>query len=293
MSSINGVLPIDKPAGPTSHDIVARARRALGVRRIGHTGTLDPFASGLLLLCIGPSTRLAEYLSAQSKSYSARMILGVSTDTDDLQGTPIARSEAWRDLTTDQLIGAFAQQKGELEQIPPQYSAKKIDGERMYDIARRGDSVELVAARVTVHDLRITRVELPEVDFEVDCSTGTYIRSIARDVGALLGVGGHLVSLRRTRIGTVRVEDALPLDELTDVSAGVSRLIAPAAAVGEMPTAELDAAQTAAIRMGKSIDIAVKAPEATPVALIGIDRDLIGIGERIGARLQPRKVFSE
>ena len=293
MSSINGVLPIDKPAGPTSHDIVARARRALGVRRIGHTGTLDPFATGLLLLCVGSSTRLAEYISAQSKSYSARMRLGVTTDTDDLQGSTIASSEGWRHLSADQLLRAFEQQKGELQQVPPQYSAKKIDGERMYDVARRGEAVELAAATVTVHDLRVTAVELPQVDFEVDCSTGTYIRSIARDVGAMLGVGGHLVALRRTRIGSVRVEDAVSLDQLSDPEAVRTRLIAPAAALGEMPRVTLDATQIGAIRMGKSVGADAQAPEGTPIALVSVEEELVGIGECLGQRLHPRKVFSE
>jgi tRNA pseudouridine55 synthase len=293
MSSINGVLPIDKPAGPTSHDIVAKARRALGVRRIGHTGTLDPFASGLLLLCVGPATRLAEYLTSQTKSYSAGMLLGVSTDTDDLQGSPVSESDDWRELTRDRVLAAFAEQTGELQQIPPQYSAKKIDGERMYDVARRGGTVELAASPVTVYNLTVTRLELPEVDFEVDCSTGTYIRSIARDVGASLGVGGHLTSLRRTRIGSISVEQALPLDRLSDTDSVMDALLAPATALGSMPRATLDRSEVAAVRMGKSVGTDLEAPEATPIAILGADGELVGIGERVGTRLQPRKVFAE
>jgi tRNA pseudouridine55 synthase len=290
MSSINGVLPIDKPVGPTSHDIVASARRALGVRRIGHTGTLDPFASGLLLLCVGPSTRLAEYLASQEKSYSATMVLGVATDTDDHLGAAVSESEEWRELPSEVILSAFAEQTGVLQQVPPQYSAKKIDGERMYDIARRGGVVDLPKVEVTVHRLTVTRVELPEIDFDLDCSTGTYIRSIARDVGASLGVGGHLTALRRTRIGSVGVDDALSLDQLADPDAIRDALLPPAAALTGMPRAILADSEVVAVRLGKSVENEAIV-DSGPVAMVTADGELIAIGERVGARLQPRKVF--
>src|SRR5690606_15475878 len=150
MNPLNGVLPVDKPSGPTSHDIVAIARRALGIRRIGHTGTLDPFATGLLLLCLGPATRLAEYLSGLPKSYVATMRLGASTSTDDLEGETLESSERWRDISVDALSSALLQQTGDILQVPSRYSAKKIAGERMYDVARRGGVVDLPPVPVTV-----------------------------------------------------------------------------------------------------------------------------------------------
>ncbi|HUF76850.1 MAG TPA: tRNA pseudouridine(55) synthase TruB, partial [Longimicrobiales bacterium] len=187
MSSLNGVLPVDKPAGPTSHDIVDRARRALRTRRIGHTGTLDPFASGLLLLCVGPATRLAEYLTALPKSYEATLRLGVATTTDDAEGEPVRTSDAWKAVDESAVRTAFERQTGDILQVPPAYSAKRVAGERMYDVARRGGTVELEAVPVHVSRIELTRFEPPEVDFTVDCSSGTYIRAIARDVGEQLG----------------------------------------------------------------------------------------------------------
>ncbi|HEU0078306.1 MAG TPA: tRNA pseudouridine(55) synthase TruB, partial [Longimicrobiaceae bacterium] len=187
-----GVLPVDKPVGPTSHDAVAAVRRALRIRQVGHTGTLDPFASGLLLVCFGPATRLAEYLTPLPKTYRATMRLGEATDTDDRTGEVLARSDAWRELTEAQLRAALERQVGEIEQLPPRFSAKKVGGERMYAAARRGEEVVRTAVPVTIYAIRVIRIALPEVEFEVECGAGTYIRAIARDVGDALGVGGHL-----------------------------------------------------------------------------------------------------
>ena len=182
MSEPTGILPVDKPEGPTSHDVVARARRALRQRRIGHTGTLDPFASGLLLLCLGPATRLAEYLTALPKSYRAVLRLGQTTDTDDATGKVIAESDAWHSVTEAAFRAALAGQTGELDQLPPVYSAKKVDGERAYAAARRGEPVQRTPVRVTVYAAELVRFDPPFAEFTVDCSSGTYIRSIARDV---------------------------------------------------------------------------------------------------------------
>ncbi|HET7322236.1 MAG TPA: tRNA pseudouridine(55) synthase TruB, partial [Longimicrobiaceae bacterium] len=168
MSELSGVLLVDKPVGLTSHDAVARARRALGTRKIGHTGTLDPFASGLLLLCIGSATRLSEQLTGLRKRYSATLKLGEATDTDDLTGEVVSRSDEWRELDETQIREALQAQTGEIQQLPPRYSAKKVAGERMYAAARRGEEVERTPVAVTVYDLRVTRIAPPEVDFEVE-----------------------------------------------------------------------------------------------------------------------------
>src|SRR5690606_5028509 len=175
---LEGVLPVDKPAGPTSHDVVAQARRALGERRIGHTGTLDPFASGLLLLCVGRATRIAEYLTDMPKAYRATMRLGAATDTDDATGSVVAESDAWRTLDDATIRAAFAAEAGRRPQRPPAYSAKKIAGERAHRLARRGEIVELPDVDIEVHAIEVIAIALPEITFHVRCSSGTYIRSI-------------------------------------------------------------------------------------------------------------------
>jgi tRNA pseudouridine55 synthase len=240
MSEPTGILPVDKPEGPTSHDIVARARRVLRQRRIGHTGTLDPFASGLLLLCLGPATRLAEYLTALPKSYRAVLRLGQTTDTDDATGKVIAESDAWTTVTEAALRAALAGQTGELDQLPPVYSAKKVDGERAYAAARRGDPVQRLPVRVTVYAADLIRFDPPFAEITVDCSSGTYIRSIARDVGEALGVGAHLTALRRTRVGRFAVEDAVTMDGLEDGSVASAALLPPGAALAHLTAATVD-----------------------------------------------------
>lgn len=292
MTELNGVLPVDKPAGPTSHDVVSRARRMLGVRRIGHTGTLDPFASGLLLLCIGPATRLAEYLTALPKSYRAVLRLGQATDTDDRMGAVVQESEAWRALESGAVEAALGSQVGDILQLPPAYSAKKVDGERMYAAARRGEVVQRTPVPVTVHSLRLLRLELPEVEFEVECSSGTYIRAIARDVGEALGVGGHLVELRRTRIGDHGVESALSLDQLENPAAVRERLLAPADALIHLPSVRVDDEGARALAHGRSIEAPAELEEGRRAALLSPSGALLAIGERVADRVQPRKVFA-
>ena len=203
-----GLLLIDKPAGDTSHDVVLEVRRALGLRRVGHTGTLDPFATGLLLALIGSFTRLAELFHALPKVYEATMELGRQTDTDDLTGDTVAESAGWRVQTTEAIRSAFAVREGAGLQRPPAYSAKRVAGQRAHAVARGGGHVELAPTDVTFHELEVTGVDLPEVRFRARVSTGTYIRALARDIGHDLGCGGHLTRLRRTSIGPFLVEDA-------------------------------------------------------------------------------------
>jgi tRNA pseudouridine55 synthase len=285
-----GVLPVDKPEGPTSHDVVARARRALGERRIGHTGTLDPFASGLLLLLVGPATRLAEFYAPLPKRYRARLRLGAATDTDDRTGRITATTNAWRAVTPAALQAAFAEQRGEFEQVPPAYSAKKVRGERAYAAARRGEPADLRPVRVRIEDLVIVRIALPDIDFEVVCSTGTYVRAIARDVGRALGVHGHLVRLRRTAIGPVCVAGAVRLEDL-DTTRAAGSLVDPLGAL-PLPAVALDAAALNDVAHGRAVPLpADGAPaEGAAVALTAAGR-LVGIGRVVGPWIRPSKVL--
>jgi tRNA pseudouridine55 synthase len=287
----NGVLPVDKSVGPTSHDAVALVRRALRTRQVGHTGTLDPFASGLLLVCVGQATRLAEYFTGLPKSYAATLRLGETTDTDDLTGETVGGSTAWRDLSAEEVEAALLRQVGAIQQLPPVYSAKKVDGERMYAVARRGGEVERKPVTVTIHSIRVTRVELPDVDFEVDCGSGTYIRAIARDAGEALGTGAHLRSLRRTAVGVHSVDGAVPLEALSDEERVRSALLTPLDALAGMPRVAVDDAGAAALAFGRAIPAPADVPEGVPLALAGADGRLLAIGERAGGAVKPRKVF--
>lgn len=289
----NGVLPVDKPVGPTSHDAVAAVRRALKTREVGHTGTLDPFASGLLLVCLGRATRLAEYLTALPKTYVATMRLGAATETDDHTGDVMASSEGWRGLSDDEVRAALARQVGEIEQLPPLYSAKKVDGERMYAAARRGEAVERTPVRVRIDAIEVLRIDLPDVEFSVDCGSGTYIRAIARDAGEALGVGGHLTALRRTRVGAHDVSRAVPLDALGDADRVAAALLPPAEAVSHLPRISVDGAGRVALGHGKAIEIDGGLLVDGPVAAVSAaDGALLAIGGREGMRFRPRKVFA-
>lgn len=287
---MNGVLPVDKPEGPTSHDIVAAARRALGVRRIGHTGTLDPFASGLLLLCIGPATRLAEYLTALSKEYDATVRFGEATDTDDHTGRVLRQSDAWKRLSEDEIARAFAALVGERDQLPPAYSAKKVDGKRLYAAARAGEVVERTPARVHIEEIEILRIALPDVDIRVRCGAGTYIRAIARDAGEALGAGGHLACLRRTSIGLHSVGRAVPLDQLADAARVAAAMLTPAAAVDHLPRITIGPEDETRLMHGNAIRYEGASVEG-PVALCAASGELLGIGEAAANLIQPRKVF--
>jgi len=220
---MDGLLIIDKPAGPTSHDVVARMRRALGERRIGHTGTLDPAATGVLPLVLGRATRLARFLSADAKSYEAVVRFGFATDTRDARGAPLTPCYEGPLPSRDAIEAQLTAFRGTFLQQPPAYSAKKIGGERSYTLARaRSRSADAAGladqpdplpapSSVTVHQLDIVSVEPGSVTLHVDCSAGFYVRSLAHDLGERLGVGAHLAALRRTRSGDCRIEDAIPL----------------------------------------------------------------------------------
>jgi tRNA pseudouridine55 synthase len=286
-----GVLLTDKPEGPTSHDIVSLVRRAAGIRRVGHTGTLDPFASGLLLLCLGWTTRLSEYLTGLPKAYRGVIRLGERTDTDDRTGTVVARDEAWRDVDSGQLREALSRQVGEVEQYPPAYSAKKVGGRRAYAVARGGSVPALAPVRVTISRLAVSDFSPPDVTVEIECSSGTYIRAVARDVGEALGVGAHLRALRRLRIGDFSVDDALKLDRQPRREEIVGNLRAPAAALAHLPKVEVGAEAAIALRQGRPIEWPAVAGER-PVAVL-VDGHLVAVSEARADKLWPRKVFGE
>jgi tRNA pseudouridine55 synthase len=228
---VDGVLVVDKPAGPTSHDVVDRARRALRTRRIGHTGTLDPFATGVLVLCVGRATRLARFLSAADKEYRARVRLGFATTTDDRTGDPIGEarpvevSDAALRAALDGLVGSF-------DQVPPAFSARQVGGRRLYELARRGEAVARSATPVTVHRLALVGRDGDSLELELHCSAGFYVRALARDLGGRLGTGAHLSALRRTRSGVFSLAESVPGDDLTGAA---ERLVPLSGLLLELP----------------------------------------------------------
>ncbi len=300
----SGLLLVDKPAGPTSHDVVLAARRALHIQRIGHTGTLDPFADGLLLLAVGSMTRMVEYFHALDKEYVAELVLGVETDTNDPTGEAFRRSDSWRQLSETEIEASLNSFRGEIQQLPPAFSAKKVGGQRAYDAARSGRAVALKPVTVHVHDLDLLEIALPRIRFRARVSTGTYIRAIVRDLGLMLGCGAHLTELRRTAIGPFHVEDALPDAnirqgcELTE-----PHWLSPARAVDWLQSRELFGNELELVRSGRrvprgSLEAGSMVP---PLAMGGVDLPvvllsegrLIGVAERAGDELQPRKVLSD
>lgn len=285
-----GVLPVDKPAGPTSHDVVSAARRALGERRIGHTGTLDPFASGLLLLCLGAATRLAEHLSGLDKCYDATVRLGVATDSGDRDGKVLAASDGWTSLTAGQVAGVLDRFRGPILQAPPALSAKKVAGVPAHRRVRRGEEVVLAPREVTVHALDVVRLELPDLVLRVCCSSGTYVRALARDLGEALGVGGHLTALRRTSIGRFSVEGAVGLDTLGDAVAVATALIPPLDAVGHLPRLEVDGEGATHLAQGRRVP-APGLPDA-PAAAAAMASRLLALGEVREGVFRPRKVLA-
>ncbi|NJD18085.1 MAG: tRNA pseudouridine(55) synthase TruB [Gemmatimonadetes bacterium] len=287
---LHGVLPVDKPVGVTSHDVVAYARRALGERRIGHTGTLDPFASGLLLLCVGEATRIAEYLAGMDKAYDATARLGVATDSGDRDGSVLATSDAWRGVSRAALEAALAGFRGPLEQLPPSLSAKKVDGVPAHRRVRRGEEVTLRPQRVTVHELELLCFEPPDVGLRLRCSPGTYVRSLARDLGAALGVGAHLTTLRRTSVGPFAVDSAARLADLDDRARVEAVLLRPLAALGHLPRCTVDPDSARHLKHGRAVEVP-DAPDAPAVAAVCSDR-LVALGSVTSGRFRPRKVLA-
>ena len=276
---------VAKPGGPTSHDVVDTVRRALGTDRVGHLGTLDPFATGLLVIVVGRATRLASFATAWTKTYDGVIRLGTTTTTDDPTGAAIATSESWRGVDRGRVEQALARLRGTYEQRPPAYSAVKVAGERAYRRARRGEAVALRPRRVEVVALELTSYAPPDLGFRATVSGGTYVRSLARDVGEALGCGGHLAALTRTQIGSFRLADAVAPEQVTPQA-----LRDPAELVRDLPRRELDSAGRDAVVHGRPIP-AGKGEEGR-VALF-TDGELVAVAERVEEVLKPRVVVVE
>ena len=283
-----GILLVDKPAGMTSHDVVARTRRAFGTRKVGHAGTLDPMATGLLVIGIEGATRLLTYIVGADKTYEATIRLGQTTGTDDAEGeiVAVAPPEAWGAVTDDAVSAGIASLTGEISQVPSAVSAIKVDGRRAYDRVRAGEEVVLAARDVVVSrfDLLETRRGEGFIDLDVivDCSSGTYIRSLARDLGAGLGVGGHLTALRRTRVGPFEVAGAVGLDALE----GAPTLTPGEAAARILPVLEMSSDDARDLRHGKRLVGQAARLDGALGAALDPDGRLIGIVERRGADLK-------
>jgi tRNA pseudouridine55 synthase len=319
MGLMDGILIIDKPAGLTSHDVVARVRRILRERRVGHTGTLDPFATGVLVILVGRATRLAQFLSGADKEYEAVIRFGYATETGDCEGAPRELNEDGPivepvpDWSEREIEAALAPLRGEIEQVPPMYSAKKVKGKKLYELARQGLEIERAAVSVKIHKLEALQDYGPplrrnedgtcDVRVRVQCSAGTYVRSLAESVGANLGVGAHLAALSRRRAGEFGLKEALTLEELerqtqADAAGAERILISLNAALSWMPSVHLtsEAAERArhgvAVRPGDSTE--EKYEDGQTVRVLDEVGDLIAVAKVDAATgaLRPRIVLA-
>jgi tRNA pseudouridine55 synthase len=275
--STSGILLVDKPSGMTSHDVVSRVRRLAGTRKVGHAGTLDPMATGLLILGIDASTRLLTYLVGLDKEYLATIRLGFDTTTDDAEGDPLGEPVDTSGVTAGKIAAAVLPLTGRISQVPSSVSAIKVDGKRSYDRVRAGEEFTLASRQVTVSAFEVLELRPGELDVRVECSSGTYIRALARDLGAALGVGGHLTALRRTRIGPFAVNDAGQLDETL-----LASLRPPVDVASELfESVQLTDTETVELQQGKRPRLANLAAElrdsAGPIAAIGQNGNLTGL----------------
>lgn len=287
----SGLVFIDKPAGWTSHDIVAKLRGIAGTRRVGHAGTLDPMATGLLVLGVDAGTKLLTFLVGSNKTYEARIRLGASTITDDAEGEITATHDA-SGITRAQIEGVLEKLRGEIMQVPSSVSAIKIDGERAYAKVRGGDEVKLAARPITIHKFEITSNPTPvagflDFDAVIECSSGTYIRALARDLGAALGVGGHLTALRRTKVGDYHVDAAQQMDGLNRENLRITPLAE--AAIANFEKFELSAQQEVDLRHGKKIEGSLNSPVSAAVR----GQTLVAMVEPAGSKLKSVVVFAE
>jgi tRNA pseudouridine55 synthase len=292
----SGILNIDKPAGMTSHDVVLHVRRLTGQRRVGHAGTLDPMATGVLLLCLGGATRVAEYLMAGRKEYQAVVHLGVATDTYDAEGT-ITGSVGSLHLRREQIVEALAAFRGTIQQVPPPYSAIRQEGRRLYELARRGIQVETPARPVEIHALELVAWDSPYLTLKIICSPGTYIRSLAHDLGRMLNAGGHLADLRRLASGSWHVQDAVKLDDLRgaiQLGHWLHLLHPMDAALKDFERVDLSAELAIRVTQGQAIELEpppttavahAHAPDGSLVAILKPSRKQPGLWH-------PKKVFS-
>jgi tRNA pseudouridine55 synthase len=293
LTAVSGLVIVDKPPGRTSHDVVARIRRLAGTRRVGHAGTLDPMATGVLVIGVEKATRLLGHLALTEKEYTATIRLGQATDSDDADGEIVAETSA-AGVTREAIEAAAAALTGEIEQVPPGFSAIKVAGQRAYRLARQGDAPELAARRVTVSSFTVGDVrrdgDLVDADVAVTCSSGTYIRALARDLGAALGVGGHLTVLRRIRVGPYGIGQARTLEQLAD-SFGVTPLD-EAAGVAFRPL-HLSEDDARVVAHGGRLPASALSgvPGTGPVAAFAPDGTLIALLTEEGGQARPLAVF--
>jgi tRNA pseudouridine55 synthase len=291
---VSGILNVDKPAGITSHDVVARARRLTGQRKIGHAGTLDPMATGVLLLCLGQATRVTEYLMAGRKRYRGVVRLGISTDTYDADGT-ITQSVETFSLPHDQIAATLAAFQGVIQQVPPPYSAIRRKGQRLYTLARRGIAVQTPPRAVEIDALEMVAWEPPLLTFDVTCSPGTYVRSLAHELGQALRVGGHLAALTRLASGNWRLQDSVGLDDLRQAveSGQWIHLLHPLdAALQDLPRVDLPADVARRVSHGEAIPLEPP-PQTLLVRAYALGAGLLAVLQpsRQPGLWQPKKVF--
>ena len=242
-----GFVLVDKPEGPTSHDVVARVRKLLGTKKVGHAGTLDPSASGLLVVAVGPATRLISSVQGLPKTYETTGLLGVRTSTQDAAGDVVEVCDV--DVTPEQVIAAALSFVGEIEQIPPAHSAVKVGGERAYKLARRGEQPDIAPRRVHVYEFDVVNTDIPKFDARIVCSAGTYIRTLVSDVGDAVGCGAHVIALRRTAIGHLQVSDAVAPDDVDESSIrGVEEVLT------HLPRVDVDDETATRARNGRAIE---------------------------------------
>jgi tRNA pseudouridine55 synthase len=289
MTAESGLLIVDKPAGWTSHDVVARIRTLTGTKRVGHAGTLDPMATGVLVVGIEKATRLLGYLTLADKEYTATIRLGQTTATDDADGEPI-RHVPVKNIDEAELQRAVTRLTGQISQVPPGVSAIKVDGQRSYRLARAGQAPQLAARTVTVSEFTVEAIrpagDMLDLDVRVTCSSGTYIRALARDLGADLRVGGHLTALRRTRVGPYLASQARTLDEL---AAGLAVIPLAEAAAAVFPRRELTHEQARALAHGARLEPGGTGPE--PVAAFAPDGSLVALLTDVDGRARSLAVF--
>ncbi len=290
---MNGVLVIDKPEGPTSFDVVRKVRHALRIKKVGHTGTLDPLATGVLPLCLGDATKIAGFITEGDKSYDAVVTLGAETDTQDCQGK-ILKSAPVPALSKELLEAALQRFRGAFAQLPPMFSAVKVDGRRLYEAARAGEEVERETRQVTVHELLLRDFSATELRLSVRCSKGFFVRTLAHDLGQVLGCGAHIKALRRTASGPFQLQQAVPLAEFLEKVQGgaadefAARLVPMAVALGEMPALAVDPEE--ATRVSHGVPLERKA--AGRVRVMAADGALLAVAEPDGrGRLKYLRVF--
>jgi len=290
--SVFGLLNVHKPSGPTSHDIVAAVRRGTDVKKVGHAGTLDPMASGVLVLCLGPATRLSEYVMESRKTYRARVRFGVETDTYDAEGTVIAEND--RPVTQEAVEGALAAFRGPIEQVPPMYSAIKQGGKKLYELARAGQEVERPARSVTIYQIELLAWAPPDAVLDVMCSPGTYIRSLAHDLGAAVGIGAHLAALERTTSGPFTAVNAVEWAELQaamDADTWRDALLPPDMALMDAPAVYLSPEDAGHVRHGRLIAATPDIHAAALARAYDPDGQFFAVLERREQHWKPGKVF--